>query len=257
MSEIRQPTTSPSLVLTLTSLFRADFIVLIKSRARMIFSILLPILLLIITNSKIGIGHFGGSEYIIGLSIAYGLASTSIMGYTVNVARDRETGVFQLLRCTPAPAWTIMASRLAVQTVSNLIIALVVVIVGAQMHHLSLSANQYVLVLVASIIGGAVFLAIGQALVGMVKSADTVNAAARLVYIGLVALGLFGASGALGSTWESIARWTPVGAVMTVFAGVLNLSAWSGHDSLSLLTCVGYIVVCAAIGIRWFRWETR
>ena len=61
----------------------------------------------------------------------------------------------------------------------------------------------------------------------------------------------------LGATWESIARWTPVGAVMTLFAGVLNLNSWTSSDLLSVVACLGYIVVCAAIGIRWFQWEAR
>jgi ABC-2 type transport system permease protein len=44
---------------------------------------------------------------------------------------------------------------------------------------------------------------------------------------------------------------------MTLFAGVLNLSAWNHTDTLSLAVCVGYIVVFAGIGIRWFQWDAR
>ncbi len=241
----------------LTSLFRADLIVLVKYRMRMVLSLFLPLVLLFATDSDHTTGRLGGPLFIIGLSISYGLASTSIMGYALTVARDRENGVLRRLHVTPAPSWLIMGSRLLVQALANLVIALVAVIVGSQMHHLTLSAGQYALVLGISVIGGAVFLSVGQAIVGLVKSADTVNSMARIVYFALILLGLFGASGVLGSAWESIARWTPVGALMTLFAGVLSLSAWSVRDSLSLLACGGYIVVCAAIGIRWFRWDAR
>jgi ABC-2 type transport system permease protein len=44
---------------------------------------------------------------------------------------------------------------------------------------------------------------------------------------------------------------------MTLFAGVLNLSAWNTHDFECLLASLGYIVVFAAVGIRWFQWEVR
>ena len=44
---------------------------------------------------------------------------------------------------------------------------------------------------------------------------------------------------------------------MTLFAAVLNLSAWDTTDSLALLACGGYVVVFAAIGIRWFQWDAR
>jgi ABC-2 type transport system permease protein len=175
----------------------------------------------------------------------------------LTVARDREKGVFQRLRVTPAPTWTIMTSRLAMQVVANLIIAIAVVIIGSRIHNISPSAGQYALVLLVSILAGAVFLSIAQALVGLVRSADSVQAIARVLFAVLILLGLLGQSGALGAFWSSVARWTPVGAVMTLFAGVLNLHAWYSRDTLSLLACLGYIVVFAGIGIRWFQWDAR
>jgi ABC-2 type transport system permease protein len=252
-----QPTARPPLRLALTSLLRADFVVFLKNRRTLIISILLPVFLLVTTNSSKAVQHFGGALFVIGLAIAYGMAATSIMGYALTVARDREKGVFQRLRVTPTPTWTIMTSRLGMQVIANLIIALVVVIIGTSLHHISLSAGQFGLVLLVSILGGAVFLSIGQALVGLVKSADTVNAAGRLLLIALVLLASLGQSGALGSAWESISTWTPVGIVMTLFAGVLNLSAWNHTDTLSLAACVAYIIVFAGIGIRWFQWDAR
>ena len=252
-----QPASGPPLQLVMSSLLRADFVVLLKSRRSLLISIILPILILFSTNSSKATKSFGGSLFIIGLAIAYGLVANSILGYALTVARDREQGVFQRLRVTPAPTWTIMTSRLAMQVLANLVITVIVVIVGTRIHHVSLSAGTYGLVLVVSIVGGAVFLSIGQALVGLVKSADSINAAGRVLVLGLVLLSSLGQSGTLGSAWESIARWSPVGVVMTLFAAVLNLSAWDTNDSLALLACGGYIVVFAAIGIRWFQWDAR
>ncbi len=247
----------PPLGLVFTSLLQADFRVFLKHRRALIVSMLLPLFLLVTTSGTKATHNFGGSVFIIGLAIAYGLMATSILGYALTVARDREKGVFQRLRVTPAPTWTIMSSRLAMQSAANLIIALVVVIIGTRIHHISPSVGQYALILLVSLLCGAVFLSIGQALVGLVKSADTVQAVARVLFAALILLGTLGQSGALGSFWGSVARWSPVGTVMTLFAGVLNLSDWSGHDTLSLVVCAGYIVVFATIGIRWFQWDAR
>jgi ABC-2 type transport system permease protein len=63
-----------------------------------------------------------------------------------------------------------MTSRLVVQVATNLIASIIVVIVGAIVHGLTLNVGQYVLVLAAAVLGAAVFLAIGQALVGLVQS---------------------------------------------------------------------------------------
>ena len=251
------PPTGPSLQLVFSSLLRADFAVFLKHRRALIISMLLPVFLLISTSSSQATHSFGGAVFIVGLAIAYGLTATSIMGYALTVARDREKGVFQRLRVTPAPTWTIMASRLVMQSGVNLLIALVVVIIGTRMHHLTPSIGQYALVLLVSVLGGAVFLSIGQALVGLIRSADTVQAVARLLFAALILLGTLGQSGALGGFWQTVSHWSPVGAVMTLFAGVLDLSEWYSRDTLSLLACFGYVIVFAGIGVRWFQWDAQ
>ena len=241
----------------LRALLRADFLVLLRNRRALLLSLLLPVVLLLVTDNERGERRLGGSLLIIGLSITYGLVSTSLMGYALTVARDREKGVFQRLRVTPAPGWTIMTSRLSIQMAANLLIAVVVLVVGSRVHHLALSASQFFLVLAVSLLGGAVFLGIGQALVGLVRSADSVNSAGRLLYLCLIFLGLLGLEGVLGPTVQSIAQWSPVGATMTLYAGVLNLARWSTDDTLALVACLGYIVVGVAVGVRWFRWDAR
>ena len=247
----------PSVGSIFGSLFRADFHVFVKHRRALVVSLLLPFFLLVSTTGSKANHRLGGAVFIIGLAIAYGLAATSIVGYALTVARDREKGVFQRLRVTPAPTWTIMTSRLLIQTVANLILSLAVVILGTRIHNLSPSVGQYALVLGVALLGGGVFLSIAQALVGLVRSAETVQAVARVLLAVLILLGTFGQTGAFGGAWQDIARWSPVGVVMTLFAGVLKLSAWYSRDTWSLVVCFGYIVVCAGVGIRWFQWEAR
>jgi ABC-2 type transport system permease protein len=199
---------APSLRLVFTALLRADFLVFLKHRRALIISMVLPVFVLVSTTGNKATHKFGGAEFVIGLAISYGLLSTAMIGYALTVARDREKGVFQRLRVTPAPTWTIMTSRLAMQVVANLIIAIGVVIIGSLIHHISPSMAQYALVLLVSILAGAVFLSLAQALVGLVRSADTVQAVARVLFAVLILLGILGQSGALGSLWSVVARWT-------------------------------------------------
>lgn len=247
----------PSLKSVFAALLRADLVVLTKNKMRLILSLLLPLIILSTTNSSKATRSFGGAEFILGIAITSGIAGTSIMGYAPMAARDRENGVFQRLRVSPAPTWAVMASRLSVQMVSNFFIALVVLILGDDIHHLSLSATTYVLVLLVSILASAVFLAVAQALVGLVKSPDTVQAFGRLLYIGLVLLGLFGASGELGGFWDTVSKWSPVGALMNVLAGVVGPGTFSAQDWLSLVACGGYVVALTTLGIYWFRFDAQ
>jgi len=250
-------TARPPLGLAMRSLLRADSIVLLNSRTSLILSTLLPIVILVATTLGKAQSRLGGSSLIIGLALTLGLLTSSLFGYTLALAHDREVGVLQRLRVTPAPTWMIMTSRLIVQVAVNLIASIVVVIVGAIVHGLTLNIGQYLLVLAVAVLGAAVFLAIGQAIVGLVQSTGAINAISRLLMILLILLGLLGGTGILGDTIKTIADWSPVGALMTLFADVLNQSPWNGQDTYSLLACTGYIIVFTFIGIRWFRWNTR
>src|ERR1700694_4482119 len=181
----------------------------------------------------------------------------AILGYTASVARDRELGVFQRLRVTPAPTWTIMVSRLAVQILSMLAMTVVVLVAAAVVENITLDPAAYLLTLAMVIVSSAVFLGVGQALVGLIKSVDTVNAVGRLSFLPLVALGLFGHSDIFGTTFETISRWSPGGAVATLLSGAMQPAAWSADTWWALLAGVLSSVVFAGVGIRWCQWSTR
>jgi ABC-2 type transport system permease protein len=245
----------------LKALLQADFIVLLKNKRALIASLIVPLYMLFVTNihknGQTGHSVLGSPVFLVVLAITIGILSTSILSYALTVARDRERGVFQRLRVTPAPVWTIMVSRLLVQTAANLIIAVVVLAVGEHVHQFSLSTGEYASALLVATLAGAVFLSIGQALVGLVKSATLVNSIGSLLYVALLLSGLLGPSGALGTTFENISKWTPVGTVIAVFQGTLHQTTWDSHAWLSLLACFGYILVFSAIGIKWFKWDAQ
>jgi ABC-2 type transport system permease protein len=264
-NDISAPATAgnlrPAVGLIFGSLLRADFTVLVRSGRTLLLNIILPIFILIITNLHSGKGTstspLAGAEFSIGLALTYGLMSSSLIGYSLTVARDREAGIFQRLRVTPAPAWAIMASRLLVQIVLDLVMTVLVLIVGAIIHNLTFTVGEVLLLVCVSIAGGAMFLAIAQAIVGLVRSAAVVNALGRVFYVVLLLLGLLGSSGILGPTVRGISNWTPVGAMINLYGGVLDLAKWDWTDTTAIIATACYIVIGAFIGIRWFRWESR
>lgn len=241
----------------LKALLPADTRVLLQNKRSSILSILLPLLYLFIFHANKAQAKLGGQLYIVAFSMTIGIVSVSLLGYALNVARDRDKGVFQRLRVTPAPTWTIMVSRLLVQTLANLVIALVTLIVASILYHLHLGVVEWILTLLLSVIGGAVFLSIGQTLVGFIRSADTVNASGRIIFIILLLLGILGPDGVLGNTMATISTWTPIGTVIAILQGALHQTQWTGHTSLALLACLGYIIVFSFLGIKWFKWESR
>jgi ABC-2 type transport system permease protein len=247
---------APRTRLILTSLLDADARVQLRNGRALLITLALPVALMYL----LGVGKRGAifpPNSRLAFAISLGIASVAVLGYTMNVARDRETGVFQRLRVTPAPGWAILGSRLAIQVLSIIVMTVVLLIVGTVVLNLTLTPAAYALTLAVSILGAAEFLGVGQAIVGLMKSYDTVNAIGRLLYIPLFALGVFGQVSVFGSTLETIARWSPGGALISMLAGAIAPSTWSTDTWWSVLVSVGYSLVFIAVGVRWFQWESR
>jgi len=253
--------TPPSLGRTLRALLEADLAVQIQNRRALLLSTILPVVLLFATSLGKRAGLFGDPPTRVASSLTLGMTSIAILGYSMTIARDREKGVFERLLVTPTPPWAIMLSRLTVQVIAILVMAVVTLVLAILFQGLSLSPEALLLTLLAVAFGSAGFLSVGQALVGLVKSAETVNAVGRLLYIPLYALGLVGhvaaLGAALGTTFETIAQWSPGGVVVAVLAASMHPSTWSSDTWWAALASLMYSLLFAGIGIRWFQWRVR
>ena len=251
------PNRPPTMSGILKALLEADLTVQLRNGRALLLTFFPPLAVLYgLSTAKRG-ARLGGPIVNVAFALTLGIALIAILGYTASVARDRELGVFQRLRVTPAPTWTIMVSRLSVQVVSMLAMSVVVLVAAAVIEKVTLDPAAYLLTLAMVILCSAVFLGVGQALVGLIKSVDTVNALGRLSFLPLVALGLFGHSDVFGTTFETISRWSPGGAVATLLSGAMHPVAWTADTWWALLASVLYSIIFAGIGIRWFQWSTR
>lgn len=249
--------TQPTPIGTLIALLRADAIVQLRNTRALALGTVLPLVLLFALFSAKRATSLGDPLFLVATCLSLGMASMAIIGYSMTVARDREKGVLQRLRVTPAPTWAIMGSRLAVQVIAMLAMAVVVLVAAFVFERVSLSPVAYVLTLVVVALCSAVFLSIGQALVGLIGSADTLNAGGRLVYMPLVVLGVFGHTELFGTTFEMISRWSPSGVASSLMSGAMDPATWTGETWVAIVAAIAYTAVFAGIGIRWFRWTTR
>lgn len=244
----------PAIGSTLAALLEVDFAVQLRNYRSVMLSLVLPVVVSIALFANKRAATLGDPRVRISLVMMLGMATIAILGYALNVARDRQAGVFSRLRVTPAPAWAIMMSRLIVQVALILLMAIVVLVVAGIFQNVALGALGYGLTLLVVIAGAAVFLGIGQAVAGLVRSADTLSAVSRLVYIPLFLLGLLGHTDVLGSTVEDVARWSPGGIVATLMAAAMEPATWGSDAWWALLACAGYTAVFVFLGIRWFQW---
>jgi ABC-2 type transport system permease protein len=244
------PTTST----VLQSLLRADLKTQWRNRRAVMLIIFVPVIILYAWRPLV---EKIGAPFILGSCITVGLMATGLMGYTNSIAKDRDKGIFQRLRVAPLPSWTIMASRLLVQLLMIFIITSAVLIAGYALDNITIPAAGYALAFLASTVGAAVYLALGQLIVGLIKNPEIVNATTRLVYFVFIMVGMFGSTGALGETTEKYIIWTPYGTVQTIIAGAVVPSNWTNTTTEALFVTIGYAVVLFVIGIKNFKWSYK
>lgn len=253
----RRSVTVPTWSSSLKVLLRADGTAQVRNPQSLVLTFALPLILLVATGLGKNSKALGGPEFRISLALTVGLVSIGTVGYSVAIARDRDTGVLQRLRVTPAPTWTIMGSRWIVLLGAVLVMAIVVLVVAALVVGVSLPVQDYLFTVLVALLGSAVFLSIGQAIVGLIASADTLNAAGRLLYVPLIGLSIFGNTDRLGTTVEMVSRWSPGGCLETLLSASMGATAWTDQCWGALLASVGYTVAFGVIGVRWFRWVSH
>lgn len=253
----RRAVAVPTWSSALKVLLRADVTAQLRTPLSLVITFALPLILLVATGLGKNSAVLGGPEFRISLALTVGLVSIGTVGYSMATARDRDTGVFQRLRVTPTPTWTIMVSRWIVQLGAVLAMTIVVFMVATLFLGVTLPVQDYLFSVLVALLGSAVFLSIGQAIVGLIASAETLNAAGRLLYVPLIGLSLFGNTDRLGTAVEMVSRWSPGGCLETLFSAAMGATPWDGQCWGALFASAGYTVVFGVLGIRWFRWVSR
>lgn len=235
-------------------MLRADFTTQWRNRRSFILTLLVPVVILM---SWKGIIHTMGAAFALSSCITVGLMATGLMGYSNSIARDRDKGVFQRLRVAPVPSWAIMTSRLVVQLAMIILVTGTVFVAGYYLDGVTIAPAGYALAFIAAIAGGAVYLGLGQVIVGLIKNPETVNSTTRLVYFVFIMVGMFGEFGVLGKELQKMVKWSPYGAVKNVLSASMQPGAWSSDTTTALLMTLAYAVVLSVIGVRKFQWNTR
>jgi ABC-2 type transport system permease protein len=195
---------------------------------------------------------------VLSICIAIGLPAVGLMGYSMTLARDRERGVFQRLRAAPIPTWAIMVSRIAVQLLVMAAMTLATCLFAYVVDKISIPPLNLIFVVLAGLVGGLSFLALGQFVVAFVLSTEAVNSAVRLIYFPIAIVGGLGQIGLFGELVQKIVTYSPLGTTKTMLAAAMNLSSIDySHVLLAFVVTLAYALVFAGIGIRNFKWASQ
>jgi len=245
---------------------RADLLCFRRNVQSVFFTLLLPVLFLVVFASifrnatvKVPGGTMKESVYYVPAIIAYGLIAAAFMNLTLAVVRNREAGIYKRRRATPLPASAIIAGRALVAVLTALAITVVLLLIGWGAYGATIPGRTAPAFIADVVVGAVVFCGLGFGMASLIGSVDAVQPVALATVLPLSFIsGVFVAASELPSWLADIGKVFPVQPLAAAL-----LTAYNPHTTGSGLEW-GDLAVLAAWGVAGlifaslrFRWLPR
>jgi ABC-2 type transport system permease protein len=240
---------------------RYDLLGFLRNRQARFFTLVLPLLFLVIFVSVFGnhtirpTGVKASTYYVPGLS-ALAVIAASFVNLVISVTAQREAGVLKRRRATPVPPWVLIAGRTLTAMAVSLVVMTVLLAVGRFAYGVHLPTSTIPGVAVTAVIGSAAFCVLGYALSTAIGSADAAQPMVQAIMLPLYFIsGVFIPNVQLPSWLRHVAEVFPVQHLADGLHHAYDPAVhgvgivWSDLAVLGVWALVGLVVA-----LHRFRW---
>ena len=187
--------------------------------------------------------------------LAMSLMNSGVIGLATAFVVYRERGILRRIKVTPFPLTSFILARVLSQLVVAAAQALILVGLAWALFDLDLRGNPLV-VLLAIVVGALAFLAIGFAISGMARNAETAASYANLVTFPMLFLsGIFFGIESAPAWLRPVTRVLPLPYLVDALRGPMTLGQGLGAIWPELLVLLAFFVGAMAVAVRFFRWD--
>jgi ABC-2 type transport system permease protein len=249
---------------------RMAILVALRTPRAMIFTVLFPLILLVLFNSLFNHGgrdtttlpndlKLSAQAYFTAGIVAYSVALSTFTTLAVSLTTQRENGQLKRYRGTPMPPWTFIAAQITRATAQALFMTAVLLTVGAVAYGVPVPGSTFPAFVLYVILGTATCCSLGIALTAFTTTPDSASTIAPFT---VVILAFF------SGIWipvDQLPHWLEtVGKVFPLYHLALGLqtslspsATGSGLDLENVLILALWAVAGARIASRRFRWEPQ
>ena len=160
--------------------FRFDLRAFFRNRQSRFFTLVLPVLFLVIFASvfhgstvKVAGGTINTSVYYVPGIITLGIIAAAFANLVISVTAQRETGALKRRRATPVPAAAIIAGRALTSVVVALGITALLLAIGWLFYRVAVPGRTAPALAVTVIVGALAFCCLGFALASVIRNSDS------------------------------------------------------------------------------------
>lgn len=231
---------------------RYDILGILRNRQARFFTLILPLLFLIIFVGVFGNHTVKGTHvklstyYVPGLS-ALGVIAASFVNLVISITAQRENGILKRRRATPVPAWILIAGRTLTAVTVSLVVLAVLLGFGRVAYGVTLSTSTLPGVALTAVVGSITFCVLGYALSTAITNEDAAQPTVQAIMLPLYFIsGVFVPNINLPSWLKHVAQVFPVEHLAD---GLHKAYAPSVHGTGIVWSDIGVLAIWFAIGL--------
>ncbi len=247
--------------------FRYDQKAFWRNPASVFFTVMFPVVLLLIFGAVFGGKHVevgGGvsvkaTTYYVPAIITLSVISSTMQTLAMTLVIAREDGRLKRSRSTPLPPWVFIAGRVGNSIVVALLMLILLAAIGRLLFSVPIPWAQLPVVLVTLAVGAACFCCLGIALTAAIPSQDAAAPIVNALLLPLYFLsGIFIPDDQLSSGVISFANHFPVRDFFEAFfQAYIPAAPGTGIDWGNLAVVAIWGVGGLLLAVRFFRWTPR
>jgi ABC-2 type transport system permease protein len=236
---------------------RYQLLLLIRNPRALIFSLVIPVLLLVLSSSRHANLTPRLEDALVAGLATFGLIVTAYISHAIGLVTSRQDGVLRRWRATPLPTWCFFTGKIAATSLMALASVAIAVAAGISLYHVHLTAGAALSLLAVFTLGALAWAALGTAVTPLVPTAQSAGPVLLLTYLPVI---LF--SGGLGSLnsepgWlATLARYLPAQPIIDAATRALQQAGGGppipGRD---LAVLAAWAVAGAVASVCFFRWD--
>ena len=237
-----------------------DLLIFRRNPAAAFFTVVLPLLFLVIFTSIFGNEELDNGAklstlYVPGI-LTLAVVSATAVNLAITMTARRERGVLKRLRGTPIPPRTFILSQAVTGVAISLMMLVLIVVIGRVLYGVSLNLETIPQLLVSLLIGAGGLAALGLAMTVIIPSEDAAPAVTNAVMLPLYFIsGVFVPSSQVPDWVVTVSRLFPVYHLNQALQGSFDPfleGTWFPIGSWLVLLAWG--AFGALIALRFFRW---
>jgi ABC-2 type transport system permease protein len=240
---------------------RFDLRSFLRNRQARFFTLVLPLLFLVIFvsvfgNDKVGAANLPARIYYVPGISALAIIAASFVNLVITVTVLREEGILKRRRATPVPAWVVIAGRTLMAIVISLVSMTALMLVGRFAYGVHIPTHTIPGIAITAVVGSISFCALAYAFSTLIANEDAAQPMVQAVMLPLYFIsGIFIPAVTLPAWLRHVAEIFPVqhladGLRNAYLPGTTGIGlVWSDIAVLGLWAAIGL-----AVALTRFSW---